>query len=367
MSDVDVAVIGGGPVGLATAIRARMAGFRVRLLDRRRPPIDKPCGEGLMPEGVAALGTLGVDTQELGRRFTGIRYIDGDLDATGLFPGEAGLGIRRLKLHEMLASRAASLAVDLGWGVKVEGIDGRRVRTSTGDFTCEWIVGADGLHSSVRKWLGVPVVTRSRRFAVRRHYAVEPWSDVVEVWWGRDCEAYVTPVGDHEVGVAFLWSQAKARFSSLLEQFPRLARRLTGAPATSKDLGAGPLWNMPKRITVGRVALAGDAAGYLDAITGEGLSLGFRQAGLVVHAFSTGDLGWYEAAARRARRWPFAMIRVLLYLERHPRIRRRTIRSLAADPELFSRILSLQTGELSPLRLGIGRTGRLLLSLARRD
>ncbi len=105
----DLLVVGGGPAGLATAIRARLAGLTATVIDRSRPPIDKACGEGLMPDAVARLREIGVELR--GFSFRGIRYVDGDLVAEGHFPGSGGLGVRRTELHATLVRRAEEVGV----------------------------------------------------------------------------------------------------------------------------------------------------------------------------------------------------------------------------------------------------------------
>jgi flavin-dependent dehydrogenase len=364
VTQTDVLVIGGGPVGLATAILARIAGFSVRLVDGKRPPIDKACGEGLMPDGIEVLEELGLNLLPAGRRFHGIRYVDGSTVAVGRFHEVCGLGLRRTVLHDALARRAEELGVELSWGVRAVGFEGGRVSTGIGRLAADWIVAADGLHSPTRRWLGIAVRRGRPRKGVRRHYELDPWTDLVEVYWSNDCEAYVTPVGEDEVGVAILWGEGKARFSSLLRRFPALEDRLAGARATSRDRGVGGFNVMPARRTLGRVAFVGDAAGYLDAITGEGLSLGLQQARAVVRSIRNGRLDTYEEDARRLARVPFAMIRALLFIERRPALRQRFIRTLSADPSLFSRLLQVHSRQIPPSHFGIGATTRLLRGLA---
>jgi flavin-dependent dehydrogenase len=115
----------------------------------------------------------------------------------------------------------------------------------------------------------------------------------------------------------------------------------------------------------GNLALAGDASGYVDAITGEGLSLAFQQAEALAAALAAGDLRRYAAAHRRAARLPDAMTRLLLFAEARPGLRRRTVRALAADPALFSRLLAIHARQLPPTAFGPASAARLAWRLAR--
>lgn len=364
MTAPDLAVIGGGPSGLVTAINARLAGLSVRLFEQRQPPIDKACGEGLMPDGVICLEQLGVDALALGRPFGGVTFIADDRVAFGRFGRGWGVGVRRTTLHRALVDRAADLGVDLQFGIRVRGLSGTRVVTAKGAEEAGWIVGADGLHSRVRRWLDIASRSGRPRFGLRKHFRIDPWSDVVEIFWASDCEAYVTPVGDRLVGVAMLWGGGTGSFESLLQRFPDLRRRLTGASVASSVRGHGPLWSVPAAVSRGRVALVGDAAGYLDAITGEGLSVAFHQARAVVQAIVAGDLDSYRAAVRRLARWPSFMTRGLLFAERRPWLRRRLIATLAGDPELFSRLLAVHARQLTPGDLGLRPIWRLVRGLS---
>lgn len=352
--DADVVIAGGGPAGLATAIRVRQEGLGAVVIEAANPPVDTACGEGIMPDGVAELAAMGVELETVASRpFRGVRYVDGSTVAEGRFPAAPGRGIRRTVLHDVLRRRAEDCGVDLHWGTRVIGLADGGFETSSGVVRGRWLVGADGRTSRIRRWAGLDgPSTRRRRFGVRRHFHIEPWSDLVEVHWRDSCEAYVTPVDDRLVGVAMLWSGGSARFDELLEGFPELAHRLADREVASKDRGAGPLEQRCRRVTRGRLALVGDAAGYLDAITGEGLSLAFHQAGAFVEAIGADDLGLYRRAHRRIVRYPTAITRLLLTVERRPALRRRVISVLATDAGLMSRFLALKMRRGGPRLLG---------------
>jgi len=338
---VDVLVVGGGPAGLATAIEARQAGFGSTLLERRRPPIDVACGEGLMPAGVKRLKRLGVEISKAdGRAFFGIRYLDGGVSAEARFIRGRGLGIRRTVLHDALRRRAEELGVDLRWGTSVRGLAGSAVETDHGAIRADWLVAADGRQSLLRRWAGIETVNpRVERFGIRRHYSMAPWTDLVEIHWADDAEAYVTPVGEDLVGVAVLTRRTPVDFDRDIGRFPELLHRLQGAAVASRDRGAGPFGQRPSTVLAGRIALVGDASGCLDPISGEGVSLAFGEAAALVGAIRRGAPAEYSGEHRRLFRAPSAVTRLLLECERRPRLRRVVLRSLARVPGVFSRVV----------------------------
>lgn len=353
-SSTDLVVVGGGPAGLALAIAACLGGLTVEVLDRSSPPIDKACGEGIMPDGVARLESWGVRlSANESSRFVGIRFLDRGLVAGGRFPGGPGLAVRRVHLHAAMVERASELGIRMRWGVRAEGLLADGVQTPEGPVRGRYVVGADGLHSRVRRWAqleGRPAALR--RFGVRRHFACVPWSDHVEVHWGPRCEAYVTGSGPHRVGVALLWSGETADFDMLLERFPALGERLHGAEIVSRDRGAGPLCQRVRGVVRGNVALLGDAAGYVDAITGEGLAVAFHEAAALAEAVVQGRLDNYARRHRRLRLLSDTMTTLLLLAERHPRKRARFLRLVAERPELFERLLGVHSRQLPPRSLG---------------
>jgi flavin-dependent dehydrogenase len=342
----DLVVVGGGPAGLVTAIAARERGLSVVVLDKRTPPIDKACGEGLMPSGVRLLESLGVQVDPADRApFSGIAWIDGELRAEADFPEGEGLGIRRLHLHEALVGRAVEAGVELRWGQPVTGLRDGGVESAHGVVAGRWVIGADGLNSRVRAWAGLdgPLPAR-RRFGQRRHFAVAPWSPRVEVHWAEGCEAYVTPVGRERVGVAVLYGGRKARFEERLAGFPELWDRLAAARPDSSVRAWGPLRRRARAVARAPVFLVGDASGYVDAITGEGLSLAFEQGLALARCLAEGTPRRYASLHRRIVRRPVALIEALLWIEQHPRLRRRLVAALSHNPEAFAQLLGLNDG-----------------------
>lgn len=349
----DVFVIGGGPAGLAAAIAAREKGFEVILADGAEPPIDKPCGEGLMPDALAALRELGIVLSAAdGQALRGIRFCDSETSLSANFPGACGIGLRRTVLHEKMIQRALQAGVRLLWKTPVTGIFSDAVLLGREKFSARWIVGADGIHSRVRQWIGFRAHSRREyRYAFRRHYRVAPWSDCAEVHWGSGAQAYVTPVDAEEVCVVLISRRSDLRFASLQSEFPKLAKRIRFAGAANTERGAITVAHHLGRVYHNNVALLGDASGSVDAITGEGLCLSFRQALALADALPTGNLRHYQRAHRRLARRPFAMGRLLLLLDKAPVLRLRALRSLSAHPELFARLLAVHVGATSPAHL----------------
>ncbi|GAB2692364.1 NAD(P)/FAD-dependent oxidoreductase [Thalassiella azotivora] len=314
-SAADLVVVGGGPVGLAAATSAALRGLDVVVVEPRPGPVDKACGEGLMPGAVAALAELGV--RPVGRPFTGISYVAADGSAGGrhAFAAGPGLGVRRTTLHEAVDARAREVGVRVvGDRVVALAQDGAGVAVGLaggGSLRAPWVLACDGLHSPTRALLGVRARSDGRRYGLRRHARVAPWSTDVEVHWSADAEAYVTPVGPREVGVAVL-ARAGRDPRRLLDGFPVLADRLAGAAWSSPARGAGPLLQRVDRRVAGRVLLVGDAGGYVDALTGEGLRVGLAGARAAVDAVLAGDPARYEAAwwrlTREYRRLTWALV-----------------------------------------------------------
>lgn len=351
----DVAVAGGGPAGLAVALEAARRGLSVAVFERRTGSLDKACGEGLLPAGVEALARLGA----LGRldparhtRLGGIRFVQEDgSSVTGRFRAGFGLGVRRTALWEALHAAACAAGVQVEQGRAVFHVepsaDRVRLVTSAGEETARLLVVADGLHSPLRRRLGLDGTRAGTRTGLRAHVAgIDPGTHV-EVHWADGVEAYLTPCGPGRLGVAFLFDRRRPQqvsFEALLTHFPAVAARLEGGQADSAPRGAGPFGVRARSVVQGRVVLAGDAAGYVDAITGEGLTLAFASAralgALLPEAVSApARLRAYARAHARL----FGAFQVtagaMVALSRRPALRRRVLAGLARAPAAFDAVL----------------------------
>lgn len=299
-ADADIVIVGGGPVGLAAAIEARVAGLSVALIEPRTDSIDKACGEGLMPGAIPLLGRLGVDPA--GMPLRGVSYISPTRRVDHRFRSGTGRGVRRTTLHTALSARARELGIERVTA-RVDAIHQDSTGVSVGGIRGSWLFGADGLHSVVRRLAGLEhsPSARGRRFGLRQHFSVQPWSDLIEVHWAKRAEVYVTPVAPDTVGIAVL-GPTHTDFWETIAGVPALSARLGGAEVASTLRGAGPFLQRATRPSSGRVLLVGDASGYVDAITGEGLRLGFEQARVAVEHVISGDPVGYDAAWRRSTR-----------------------------------------------------------------
>lgn len=354
-------IVGGGPAGLAGAIAARASGLRVTLVDCRKPPIDKACGEGLLPEGVAALQNLGVDLRDASAApFTGIRFSDEHSMASARFARGTAFGLRRTALHKLLVDRAASLGVEFAWGAHVSAFRRAAARIDGKWIDYRWLIGADGRQSAVRRFANLGRALRGpTRFGFRRHYAIAPWTDLVEVHWRERCQMVVTPTGADEICISLFTGDSRLRVDDALRQFPSVTQHLRGARPASALAGSVTSLGRAVAATRGNIALVGDASGAVDGIAGQGLSLAFRQALALGEALGRADLARYESAHRRIMHRAARMTRLLLLMNASATIRRKALRLFAAHPGIFSRLMSIHAGEVNERVLGPAQIAHL--------
>ena len=376
----DVLVAGGGIAGSAAAILLGRAGLRVELFERGEFPREKPCGEGLMPAGVAVLERLGLAGAVGGAPFRGVRYHFGDQVATGPFPRakgmpREGLAQRRAVLDRVLFEAAAATAgVRAHTRAAVEAPVRERGRVTglvVGGVTrhAGLVVAADGAHSRLRRSLGLDMPPRRPRIGMRAHFrlapgaAAPPW---VDIFLGVGHELYVTALPQGELMVAALAevrnvrAPAEALFERWWRAQPRLAERLRGARRLTTLRGALPLALRARRGFASGMVLLGDAAGSLDPITGCGMTQALVSAELLAGyaargvAASDDWLAEFERARRERLRDSALLTRGLLWLSRHPGLVPPALRALRAWPVLFSHLVGVAGSARSLSAFGTG-------------
>ena len=328
--------------------------------DGARPPIDKACGEGLLPETVASLSAMGVKfgpgqaVSLCGIRFLGAKH---RLSVEAMFPRCSGVAVRRTDLHATLLQHATEAGVSFAWGARVTGLSAEGVLCDGATIRSRWIVGADGEASQVRKWMFPnPPRHEQIRFGFRRHFQLAPWTDFVEVHWGDTCQITVTPVAAEEICLAVTSRNPRMKYQNALREIPELAERMAGAAAAAAGSAAPP----PLCGVCGRCADADVrwwATHRARSIPSRARDWGWpfppRQAEALTEALrrtrSEFPTRPRMPASARSRA---LMSRLLLLMDAHPWFRE-TSYCAAGDrsPQLFSRILNIHIQALPPSRL----------------
>ncbi len=352
--DADLLIAGGSTAGLATAIYARLAGLSCIIVEPQAGVIDKPCGEGLMPAVLPLLHEMGIEL-EVTQSIEGIRYLQHGREVTCRFPTGTGLGVRRTTLQSSMTERAKALGVEFIQG-KVKDFADHGTQVEAFGKKIRYLVGCDGLRSKFRANLGISTKrTRPPRFGLRQHFYVAHAPPFVEVYWRNDFELYVTPVDNHTVNVAVLFEKGRP-FDEFLAEVPELKSIL--GKSQSPVRGAGPFEQARSTPKKGNVFLVGDAAGFLDPITGEGNQLAIGAARALISSIASGRPETYPALFMSLSRDYWVVTSLLLTISRRPWTRNLIVPLLRHSPWLFSFALARlsKAGKLKPLPFAPSKT-----------
>ena len=365
MTELDAIVVGSGPAGSATAAHLARAGASVAIVERARHPRPKACAEYASPKIVEELLRLGLppdrwtgdavalDGMELhvGGRVARIRYEDRRRARTAW-------GVDRRSFDALLASHAAASGVDLREGVRATGlvVDRRRVHGiriratdgSTSTLHAPFVIGADGSRSTVARLVGVErPVAYPRRVGLVAHYtAADGLRDHGEMHVGDGYYVGLAPTPGDELNVGMALpldgrGSAEARFAAALDGLPEVAARLRGSRRAGPIRGAAPIGHRVASVAGPGWLLVGDAAGFVDPFTGEGIHRALRSARAAATAIlAGGDVG---AAYRAERRRAFAAKSALTWMIQG---------FLAAPPLLEHAVARLSSRPAVALRLG---------------
>jgi flavin-dependent dehydrogenase len=384
--DYDVIVVGAGVAGASSAILLGREGYRVLLLDRAVFPRHKTCGEGIMPEGVRILDTLGVLPAVLergGALASGLRFrSQAGVWAQADFPPMSGeraysLVVRRYELDHILVQRARSMpsvTVREGFAVlealydggSIQGVAGHPVdqkgRRET--LRAPLTLAADGMRSQFHNRYGITRTVRPRqRWGISGHLSgVEDLRPYIEVLYQGEYEVYLAPLGGDLALVAILLEKkAMAAFRGELatayHQFLKadsaLGPRIEKSEVVPPIGARGPLGFTVEPVYLPGLLLVGDSAGFIDPITGEGMTLALKcvkaAVPVVRRAFETGDfghkvLGQYATDRARAIEDVAKLTQLMLEVSRSNLLASRAIRRLSKDEKLFQKLMGIVTG-----------------------
>jgi flavin-dependent dehydrogenase len=386
----DVAIVGAGPAGAALAILLTEHGLDVAVLDRAALPRPKICGEYLSPEAARLLDRLGVlkaldaagAAALAGMRITAPdgSVLTGRYRPLGEFRPyrQHATGVARETLDGVLADRLRGLPLDLREetrvsdliveGGRVVGVRGEDRAQAPLEIRAPVVVGADGRHSVVAERLGCRHAHALQRLAMVTYVrGVPDCRGMGEIFVDPPDYAILNPLGPERVNLSVVvplahaapWTTRLQDFmTARVRQLPHLARRLAGAERVAPVRALGPLAHRVTPPRADGVLLVGDAAGFYDPFTGEGVFTALRSAELaaatIVQALRAGDVSAAALAGyQRARRAAFAgkerVTRALQAIISRRRLATWTCRALARRPALLDALLGV-IGDYVPPR-----------------
>jgi geranylgeranyl reductase family protein len=377
----DVIVVGGGPAGAASAIFLRQRGHDVLLLDEARFPRDKICGEGISPEAWRLLGEIGASATVRAlrpRALLGMTLQAPDGTAfTGCYGGgRAGLAVRRSAFDDALLEVARSAGVEVREGARVSGAI-QDEATVTGVYVgdpegrtverARVVIVADGRRSHLARQLGgLRENGRLRKFAVRAHvFGLQGLSAHGEMHVGGGGYCGIAPLSETEANVAFVLDQAalsiaggdlETFFHETLARWPQVKERMSGASLQGSPRAVGPLALVARRVSVPGALLVGDAAGFYDPFTGEGVTLALRSAELAAGVVDLGlrrgglgDLREYDRLRSEATAAKFRLNRLIQTVVGWPALANEMAHRLRRRPRLADRLVGI-AGDFVPAR-----------------
>ena len=370
----DVVIAGGGPAGATLAVLLGRAGLIVELYEAKTFPREKPCGEGIMPAGVAVLNRLGLRGAVGGRPLASVRYHGFGLSAQAGFPmgpdGTAPFALAQRRLHldqALLAAARATPGVRVFDDARVDGAaiaGGRAIGLHVGGELrrAGLVVGADGLDSPVRRSLGLDrrgPPGEAGRVGVRMHYRLAAGQEEpsrLEIFIGRGYELYAAPLPYGELLLAALGdrdafgSNARDAMARWIGEQPVLRDWLDGATPLTKLAGRAPVTRRARAGFAPGAVLLGDAARASDPLTAGGIAHALvtaeRLAAIVPRALAEGDaaLARFDRERHRLLRAHDWLTRALVFLVDRPALARATMLGMRAAPRLMRALLGIGGG-----------------------
>jgi menaquinone-9 beta-reductase len=298
----DVAIVGAGPAGSATALRLARAGYDVALIDARAFPRDKVCGEYLNAGTIGELENLGLEgLMALCAPVESVRFSMYGKSAVIPLPQRA-VSIPRVILDDFIRTRAIeSGATPITGRVQSIRSSGSGVELAadcegeTERIQARYAVGADGMRSSVARLLGLARPSSHASFALGGHYTTPSIGTTLEIYLGTDGYYALNPSGHDRANVVWVLSERRLRRNArrLDCELDRFSVEVSNGRRALRDMvphearrAVGPLAHRTRALTRENTILAGDAAAFVDPFTGQGISLALAGARLAACALS---------------------------------------------------------------------------------